>query len=203
MYAKAAKDYPDYEFQRILEQDKEEELRSTRLDRGALVLVGNGVEELDVVSFVTALKEANIEVVTASIEGNRTIRGKQSLTFRADTILSDVDKPLDFLGVVIPGGNKNYTLTMSRDERVRVLVRCQYDRKGICCSLGSGVITLKNSGILYGRQYTAPPDLREQLPDLEEDVAVKADENVVTSQGGGTALDAAMTLVELYQGQTA
>eukprot|EP00960_Hanusia_phi_P069485 767102-Hanusia_phi.AAC.6 len=203
MYSKAAQEFPDYEFQRIMEQDKEEERSRTQLAYGALILLANGVEELDVVSLVSALKEANIEVVTASIDGSRTIRGKQGLTFRTDTMLSEVDSPLDFLGIVIPGGDQNYSRTMSSDERVRVLVRCQYDRQGVCCGLGSGVITFKQSGILYGRQYAAPPDLREQLPDLEVDVAVKVDEHLVTSQGGGTALDTAMTLIELYQGQQA
>ena len=59
------------------------------------------------------------------------------------------------------------------------------------------------AGLLDGKRATAYPGVLEALNDAQiqaRDTAIEIDGNIVTSRGPGTAMDFALTLIELLEG---
>ena len=61
------------------------------------------------------------------------------------------------------------------------------------------------AGLLNGKKATAYPGVLEALDNEQIDVkdtAIEIDGKIVTSRGPGTAMDFALTLIELLEGQS-
>ena len=64
---------------------------------------------------------------------------------------------------------------------------------------------LANAGLLVGKKATAYPGVLEQLPGAEvipSSEPVVRDGNIITSRGPGTAMDFALTLIEVLAGKS-
>ena len=126
--------------------------------RTYVVLVDEGVEDLEFWVTVMRLQEEGARVVTAGRD-TEPHAGKNGLAVRADVLASDVD-PAEVDGLVIPGGWAPDKLR--RDQGVLDLVRGCADRGlvvGIICHGGSVAIS---AGIVSGRA-TGSLGIRDDL----------------------------------------
>jgi 4-methyl-5(b-hydroxyethyl)-thiazole monophosphate biosynthesis len=171
------------------------------MSKRALITVADGVEDLEVVTLIDVLRRADIEVLVASIETRRMVSCAHGTRLTADAMLVDV-LAQDFDLIVLPGGMpgaQNLADYQPLAERVREQAAAGKLFAAICAA---PALALQAYGVLKQRRMTCYPAFSEQLSGCTfVDQPVVVDGNCITSQGPGTALEFALTLVEQLLGK--
>ena len=171
------------------------------MSKRALITVADGVEDLEAVTLIDVLRRAGIEVLVASIESRRMVSCAHGTRLTADAMLLDV-LAQDFDLIVLPGGlpgAQHLADCQPLAERVREQAGAGKLFAAICAS---PALALQAYGVLKQRRMTCYPAFSEQLSGCTfVDQAVVVDGNCITSQGPGTALEFALTLVEQLLGK--
>ncbi|MBW2591628.1 MAG: DJ-1/PfpI family protein [Deltaproteobacteria bacterium] len=169
------------------------------MSKKVLVPVADGTEELEAVGIIDVLRRAEAEVTVASV-GQLQITASRGVKLIADTLISDcVDTQYDL--VVLPGGIPGADNLRDSKELTGILKR--QSEKGLLYGAicASPAIILEHHGLLKGRKATCHPAYTDQLSNTEEiESRVVVDGSCITSQGAGTVIDFALTLVELLYG---
>lgn len=166
----------------------------------ALIPVATGVEELETVTIIDVLRRAGIGVRVTSIE-ERTIIAANGVKLVADSDFID-EVVEDYDAIIVPGGTEG-AKRFSAHPGLTAAIK-QFADKGllvaaICASPG---IVFGGIGILDDRKATGYPSFKQKIPNYVDEPVV-VDKNIVTSQGPGTALRFALTLVEILAGAQA
>lgn len=166
------------------------------MSKRALIAVAEGVEDLECVTLIDVLRRAEIEVLVASIEERRMITCARGTRLTADAMLVDV-LAQDFDLIVLPGGMPGAQHLAEFEplaERVRQQAKAGELFAAICAA---PALALQQYGVLRQRRMTCYPAFSDRLSGCTfVDEAVVVDGNCITSQGPGTALVFALTLVE-------
>ncbi|WP_137887381.1 DJ-1 family glyoxalase III [Pseudomonas sp. 2FE] len=167
----------------------------------ALLAVADGVEDLETVTLIDVLRRADIELLVASIENRRMLTCARGTRLTADAMLVDV-LAQDFDLIVLPGGMPGAQHLADHQplaERVREHAAAGKLFAGICAA---PALALQGYGVLKQRRMTCYPALSDRLSGCTfVDQPVVVDGNCITSQGPGTALEFALTLVEQLVGK--
>ena len=164
--------------------------------RKVLVPIADGTEEIEAVCIIDVLRRAGAEVTVASV-GNLQITASRGVKLVADcTIDSCRDDHFDL--IALPGGIPGAEHLRDSQPLVQLLRRHQASGGWYGAICAAPAVVLSHHGLIGGRQATGHPSFTEQLTDGESVAArVVVDGQCVTSQGPGTALEFALTLVAL------
>jgi protein deglycase len=175
--------------------------RRKQMTARALISVADGVEDLECVTLIDVLRRAEIEVVVASIESRRMITCARGTRLTADAMLVDVLAQAFDL-IVLPGGMPGAQHLAEHEplaERVREQAKAGKLFAAICAA---PAVALQQYGVLKQRRMTCYPAFSDRLSGCSfVDQTVVVDGNCITSQGPGTALEFALTLVEQLRGK--
>lgn len=167
----------------------------------ALISLADGVEDIECVTLIDVLRRAEVEVVVASIEGRRMITCARGTRLTADTMLVDV-LAQEFDLIVLPGGMPGAQHLAEHEplaEKVREQAKAGKLFAAICAA---PALALQQYGVLKQRRMTCYPAFSDRLSGCTfVDQPVVVDGNCITSQGPGTAMEFALTLVEQLQGK--
>lgn len=168
-----------------------------------LVPLAPGCEELEAVTIIDLLRRAEIEVVTADLDNKPVIcsRGTQII---ADTTLDAVLED-DFDLLVLPGGLPGAD-NLNNDPRIHQLITRLSDQDKHIAAICAAPKVLLTNGILNGKKASAYPGALDALDTSGiqlGDAVVEQDGKIVTSRGPGTAMDFALTLIEILNGKDA
>lgn len=165
-----------------------------------LVPLANGFEEIEALTIIDLLRRAHVEVVTASLDA-LTVTGANRVSVLADTRLDEVMAD-EFDMVVLPGGLPGADY-LNADMRIHQLItRLAQANKAIAAICAAPKVLIDN-GVVAGKQITAYPGALAQTNTSTVDVtgvAVQVDGRIITGRGPGTAMDFALQLVEILQG---
>jgi 4-methyl-5(b-hydroxyethyl)-thiazole monophosphate biosynthesis len=171
------------------------------MSKRALIAVADGVEDLECVTLIDVLRRAEVEVLVASIEERRMITCARGTRLTADAMLVDV-LAQEFDLIVLPGGMPGAQHLADFEplaERVRRQAQAGELFAAICAA---PALALQQYGVLKQRRMTCYPAFSEHLSGCTfVDEPVVVDGNCITSQGPGTALAFALTLVEQLVGR--
>ncbi|MGH8438343.1 MAG: DJ-1 family glyoxalase III [Pseudomonas sp.] len=161
----------------------------------ALIVIAEGVDDLQSVTLIDVLRRAEVEVVVASIEGRRMLTCARGTRLTADGMLVDLlAQPFDL--IVLPGGEKGVQ-HMAVHQPLTQRVMDQAKAGKFFAAIGEGPLALQAFGVLRQRCMTCHPDVSQQLSGCSfVDQPVVVDDNCITAQGSGAALAFALTLVE-------
>jgi 4-methyl-5(b-hydroxyethyl)-thiazole monophosphate biosynthesis len=165
-----------------------------------LIPLAPGFEDLEAVTLSDLLRRAGIEVVVAGLQRGL-IRGSRGIRIEPDAYLDDV-LTRDFDLIALPGGLPGAE-HLRDDARVQALLKKMAAAGRYTTAICAAPMALAQAGLLDGKQATAYPGVLDslQLPHTRSlGDAVVVDGKVVTSQGPGTAMDFALTLIELLVG---
>lgn len=166
-----------------------------------LVPLAQGCEELEAVTITDLLTRAGINVITAGLDEN-IVTASRGMKLVPDTKLDDVIND-DFDMVVLPGGLPGAD-HLNNDSRIQALVKNLAANDKYTAAICAAPRVLATAGLLEGKHATSFPGALDQFPvkDLTyEETAVVVDGQVITSRGPGTAIDFALTLIELLSGK--
>ncbi len=183
--------------------------------------LAEGFEEIEAVTVIDLLRRAAIDVCIAKVgsepasppadAGAETpgsegllVAGSHGIGIRADMLLADVDDT-GFDMIVLPGGMPG-AAHLKNNLRVVEFLRRTSARGGYVAAICAAPSVLAHAGLLDGRVATSFPGFLDgqSAPGLQLSTApVVIDGRVVTSRGPGTAIDFALSLIELLAGARA
>jgi len=163
-----------------------------------LVPLAQGCEELEAITITDLLVRAGIEVTTAGLDDLPVIasRGTQIIP---DTNIETVKGEIYDL-IVLPGGLPGAD-HLRDDARVQTLLQEHAKNNKLVAAICAAPKALAAAGLLKDKTVTCYPGALNDYPQLDiRSSAIEIDGRIITSRGPGTAMDFALTLIELLKG---
>jgi len=168
----------------------------------ALVLLAEGFEEIEGVTIIDILRRGGVEVNSAYLDDEFAT----NLVVGANGIVVEADMPLktvlidEYDIVVLPGGWGG-TNRLAENKLVQEILK-EFKAKGKwLAAMCAAPYALHVAGVL-SKKYTCYPGVEEQIrPEDRVDEIVVVDEQVITSQGPGTAICFALEIVRQLNGE--
>lgn len=177
------------------------------MTKTALVPIADGTEEIEAVAIIDVLRRAGVAVTVASVMDRRQVTASRGVMLVAEKLVGEcVHRPYDL--VVLPGGMPGARHLAASEDLGRILDQQRRTGRLFGAICAAPAVALQPKGLLDGRRVTCHPAFRDQLPGYQEpDPAATGGRRVVidgpcvTSQGPGTALEFALSLVALLCGE--
>ena len=168
-----------------------------------LVPIADGTEELEAVTIIDVLRRAGAEVTVAAVHDLQ-VTASRGVKLVADTPI-DACQGETYDMVVVPGGIPGAEHLRDSPVLRDLLVRQRAAGRWYGAICAAPAVVLGHHGLLGPEKATCHPGFADQLPDASQaHRSVVVSGRCITSQGAGTALAFALTLVErLFDRSTA
>jgi len=166
-----------------------------------LVPLAPGCEELEAVTIIDLLRRAKITVVTAGLD-DKPVKASRGVVLIPDTTLDQV-LTQSFDMIVLPGGIPGAD-HLNQDPRLQQLLKDLHQQGKYTAAICAAPKVLATAGILENKSATGYPGVLESLALPHTKILqtpIVKDDTVVTSRGPGTAMDFALTLIEILVGK--
>ena len=163
-----------------------------------MVPLADGFEEIEAFAVIDILRRAGIEVDTVGLKGS-IVESKHGVRVMADKRLNEINAD-KYDAIILPGGSPGYKNLANSNKLMEILKKFNDENKLIGAICASPLI-LAREGLLNDKKATAYPGLERKLPHPRGGRVV-VDDNIVTSQGPGTAVEFALKIVEILAGVT-
>lgn len=165
-----------------------------------LIPLAQGCEEIEAVTVIDLLRRAGVAVVSASLT-DAPVKASRGVMLLADTTL-DQALQQNFDMVILPGGMPG-SENLKNDARIIALLQKMAAQGRYLAAICAAPMALHAAGLLEGKRVTSFPGVLDKLPGSHHYVTdpVVVNGNIVTSRGPGTAMDFALTLIELLVGK--
>jgi|ETNmetMinimDraft_22_1059887.scaffolds.fasta_scaffold02220_7 4-methyl-5(b-hydroxyethyl)-thiazole monophosphate biosynthesis len=160
-------------------------------EKRVLVLLFDGVEEIEAIAPIDLLRRAGLETITASLSSSHQVVGRSGIEITADVLLSDLQSET-FDVLFLPGGPG--VLQLLENEAILDLIREFEDSNRWIAAICAAPKILASAGVLDDKPSTGHASVRADLPRPSDDAIVVAD-RVITSQGAGTTIPFALELI--------
>ncbi|WP_100064919.1 DJ-1 family glyoxalase III [Miniphocaeibacter massiliensis] len=126
-----------------------------------IVLLADGVEEVEALTQVDYLRRAGIEVDMVSANDGLSITGAHNIRFKAEEFIEDIElKDVD--AVIVPGGLKGVENLIANEKVLEVLEKMNSQNK-LIAAICAGPLVLYEAGVLEGKVYTCYPGIEEKI----------------------------------------
>ncbi len=163
------------------------------MKKKALVLLANGLEEIEAITIIDILRRGNIEVTTSSLDKIR-VRGSHDIIIEADTNLSAVSSEI-FDAIILPGGMPG-SENLKNDRQVIQILKNMNNQGKIIAAICAAPMALYEAGLLDNKKFTMHPAVSEKIPLKCSSEQVICDQNIITGQASGAAIIFAFKIVE-------
>ena len=164
--------------------------------RRVLVPIADGTEEIEAVCIIDVLRRAGAEVTVASV-GNLQITASRGVKIVADRTIDEC-RDEDFDLIALPGGIPGAENLRDTPLLIELLRRHKSGGGLYGAICAAPAVVLSHHKLIGGLNATGHPSFADRLTDgrpMAERVVV--DGKCVTSQGPGTAIEFALTLVAM------
>ncbi|MCX8060176.1 MAG: DJ-1/PfpI family protein [Aquificaceae bacterium] len=154
---------------------------------------------MEAVAPIDVLRRAGVEVVVAGLSPEP-VASARGVKIVPDTTVDQLRaEELDM--VILPGGAGGVE-RLKQDPRVEELLKNMQEKNKLIGAICAAPTALAKFGLLQGKKATVYPSLVEEIkPAQFIDQSVVEDQNVITSQGPGTALEFGLKLAEKLLGR--
>lgn len=164
-----------------------------------LVPLAQGCEELEAVTLIDLFRRAGLAVTVAGLETGPVTASRGVVLLPETTLDAVLDQDFDL--VVLPGGLGG-AQRLEADQRIAALLRRMTEQGRYVAAICAAPKVLVSAGLVGGREVTAYPGVLDGLPDIQlSSAAVVRDGTFITSRGPGTAMDFALSLIEILCGR--
>jgi 4-methyl-5(b-hydroxyethyl)-thiazole monophosphate biosynthesis len=163
----------------------------------AIVFLATGFEEVEAVGIIDVLRRGDMETVTVSVTGDKTVVGAHDIPVIADELFEDVDFS-SFDTLALPGGGGG-SLMLKHHEGVRKVVVEHYNNQKLIAAICAAPRVFGSLGLLEGKKAVCYPGFEPELKGaIIENQPVVVDRNIITGQGPGLVFDFALAILSYY-----
>ena len=168
-----------------------------------IIILADGFEEIEAITAIDVLRRAGIQVTICGLDTEK-IKGSKGIKVITDKELEGNE--IEYDACILPGGMPG-AKNLAASEKVKKLILDMDEQDKIIAAICSApAVVLAPLGILDNKSATCYPGMEKNFSDLtrykKDDVVI--DENIITSRGPATALEFAMSIVNvLCQGDIA
>lgn len=161
------------------------------------VLFGENFEEIEAVTQIDILRRAGIKLDIFGV-GTLELKGKNDIVLKTEKVFNkkaDI-KTEEYEGIILPGGPG--VMVLAENKEVVSVVEDFYNKGKLVFAVCAAPLVLHKAGVLRDKRFTCYPSTVKEITTgkyVNEKVVV--DGKVITSQGVGTSIDAALKLVEI------
>ncbi len=173
------------------------------MSKAVLVPLAQSCEELEAVTVIDILRRAELTVVSAGLD-TAPVTASRGVILQPDTTLTAALQQHSYDMIVLPGGMPGAKYLGEDPLVCKTLKEMAAAGKYIAAICAAPHVLAKN-GLLAGKKATAYPGFLDtgEFPDVTyTGAAVECDGKVITGRGPGTAMDFALTLVQVLCGTT-
>ena len=164
-----------------------------------LVPVADGSEEIEAVCIVDTLRRAGAEVTVASVDRLQ-ITASRGVKLVADALIANCTSQT-YDAIALPGGMPGAEHLRDSAPLIELLKKQKQAGRLYAAICAAPAVVLRPHGLIEKVKATCFPALQGKLdPAYTSNERVVVDGNCVTSQGPATAIEFALTLVELLFG---
>jgi protein deglycase len=172
------------------------------MNKKILVPIASGSEEMEAVTIIDMMVRAGFDVTTASanLDNSLVIKASRGVTLTADCSLADL-KDLSFDAIVLSGGVGGSETFRDNSTLIDMLI-AQRDAGGMVAAICAAPALVFAHHSLYPQStMTCHPGFKRTLNQWNEQrVVIDQANNLITSQGPGTALEFAITIIAQLSG---
>jgi 4-methyl-5(b-hydroxyethyl)-thiazole monophosphate biosynthesis len=168
-----------------------------------MIALAPGSEEIEAVTLVDTLRRADLEVDLVSITQHRQITASRGVVLVADSTINSVNLS-DYHMLILPGGVGGSEALRDCPKLIDALKQAQAEHRWIAAICAAPALVLAHHQLLGKARVTCHPSFIEQIPESNRAahrVVIDERHKLVTSQGPGTSLEFALTLIELICGK--
>ena len=166
-----------------------------------LVPLAQGCEELEAITITDLLVRAGVTVTTCGLD-DQPVKASRGITIIPDTSIDNVlNESFDL--IVLPGGLPGAD-HLRDNAKIQALIKKQAADNKYIAAICAAPKALAQAGILEGKTATSFPGVLAALDNANITIsenAVEIDGNIVTSRSAGTAMEFALSLIELLEGK--
>jgi 4-methyl-5(b-hydroxyethyl)-thiazole monophosphate biosynthesis len=165
-----------------------------------LVPLAPGCEELEAVTITDLLVRAEIDVTTAGLDDQPVVASRGTRIIPDTSLDAVLNESFDM--IVLPGGLPGAD-NLRDDPRLLSLLKLHAEQGKFIAAICAAPKVLAEAGLLDGKKATGYPNVLDALNNPAINVqssAIVIDGNLITSRGPGTAMDFALSLIELLEG---
>lgn len=166
------------------------------MGKKVLVPVAQGIEEMETITIVDILRRAEAQVIMGSVD-YMDIHAARGVHFMADKLLDEcMDQTFDL--IALPGGIPGAENLKASDDLARLLRKQAEEQRYYAAICASPAVVLHPLNLVTPGRVTCHPGFVNMIDNgntVDSDVVI--DNMCITSRGGGTACEFALTLVEL------
>jgi protein deglycase len=162
--------------------------------------LAKGFEEIEAITVADILRRGGVFIQMVSMEPHLEVTGAHNITVKADLLFEEADYESCEM-MVFPGGMPGTTNLLGHRELMETMVRFAFSGKKVAAICAAPML-FGQTGLVAGKRATIFPGMEDKLTGatVSSDKVV-IDENIVTSQGPGTAMDFALALVGILKGE--
>ena len=166
------------------------------------IFLAPGVEEIEAMATIDALRRAEIPVVAVAVDSTLQIKGATGQAIVADSLISEINAD-DADWLIVPGGVPGAP-NLHASESVNKILLDHFNKGGRIASICAGpAVVLAPLGILKGKQATCYPGLGDAINSnggeyVKSKVVTAPD--LITSEGPGTTLLFAIEIIRQTKG---
>ncbi|MSU35066.1 MAG: DJ-1/PfpI family protein [Pedosphaera sp.] len=168
------------------------------MSKRVLCLLFPGFEEIETITPIDLLRRAGVEVVVASLTGEKWVAGRCNVTVQADAALADVAEQ-EFDLFLIPGGPG--IKAVRADGRAARLAQAYSQAGKPVAAICAAPTVLQDAGLLAGKRFTSHAGVLPELPESRVQERVVEDGNLITSRGAATSVEFSLALVRRLCGE--
>lgn len=170
--------------------------------RQSYIFLAPGVEEIEAMATIDALRRADIPVTSVAVDTTLQINGATGQTVVADSLISDIDiTDADWL--IVPGGVPGAP-NLHASKTVSDMLLAHHAKGGRIASICAGpAVVLAPLGILKGKEATCYPALGGEIDSNGGHYVrqtVVSLPGLITSEGPGTTLPFAIEIIRQTKG---
>jgi len=165
----------------------------------ALVFLATGFEDMEAVGTIDILRRGNIETVTVSVTGDKTVTGVHNIPVIADELFENIDFSA-YDALVLPGGGPG-SVMLNEHEGVRKTLVEQYNNGKLIAAICASPRVFGSLGLLDGKNATCYPGIEPELigATLINEPTV-TDGNIITGRGPGLVFDFGLAILNYLYG---
>ena len=163
----------------------------------ALILLADGFEEIEAIAVIDLLRRADIKLSTVSLD-LKLVTSARNVVLKTDHLIEEIPA-FDYDMLVLPGGGEGVK-NLKENDHVKSLIK-RFDAEGkYIAAICAAPLVLEEIGLLKNKKVTSYPSVASDLKSAQwSDEKVVVDGKLVTSQSPTTAIEFALSLVELLK----